>query len=129
MENFDSRCLPAGLRVFVDVLGVEKAIAVLTEQQGQIFYIPKEFTKDCVISKKLGEGVAEALCSKYPCEQYQVPMVEKVLIKIRNDDIVQSIRNGVSIQELVRRYKITRQQITSINRENQHTETQLTFNL
>lgn len=129
MENFDSRCLPAGLRVFVDVLGVEKAIAVLTEEQGQMFYVPKEFTENCILAEKLGADVAKWLCKNSVSPTYQVPMIDKVLIKIRNDDIVQSVRAGVSIQDLVRKYKITRQHITTILRDNKHTETQLTLKL
>ena len=112
----DLRALPAGIRAFVDVLGVEKAIGVLTEQGGQVFYIPKHPTPNCEFVKVFGMDMCMAL-SRYAEQQYQVPMLNKVLAQVRNQTIVDEVAKGTTIQELVKRFKITRQWINKILHE------------
>jgi hypothetical protein len=111
--HIDLRALPAGIRKFVEVLGAEKAIAVLTEQQGQMFYIPKHPCETNEFCKVFGVEMAKAL-SRYAEQQYQIPMLDKVLMQVRDQEIVAEVAAGTPIQALVKRFKITRQRITKI---------------
>ena len=52
-STIDLRALPHGLRRIVKHLGVEQTIAVLTEQQGQMFYIPEKPTEDHEVQRYL----------------------------------------------------------------------------
>ncbi|OHU85555.1 hypothetical protein BET10_08010 [Pseudoalteromonas amylolytica] len=127
--QIDLRALPAGIREFVKVMGVERAIAVLTEQQGQMFYIPKHPTPECAFVKAFGLDMCIAL-ERYAEQQYQIPMLHKVLVQVRDQTIVAEVANGTTIQELVRRFKITRQWITKILKEQgEYKEHQLEFKL
>ncbi|NOU50240.1 hypothetical protein HG263_06745 [Pseudoalteromonas sp. JBTF-M23] len=125
----DLRALPAGIREFVKVLGLEKTIAVLTEQQGQMFYIPKHPTPECEFVKVFGLDMCNAL-ERYAEQQYQIPMLHKVLVQIRDQIIVTEVANGTTIQQLVKRFKLTRQWITKILKEQgEYKEHQLEFKL
>ncbi|CAI86591.1 Mor transcription activator family protein [Pseudoalteromonas translucida] len=131
--TIDMRALPYGLRSIVKHLGVEKTIAILTEKQGQMFYIPKQPTADHEVVKIFGMDVVNELLAEYETKHYQMPMLHKVLMQIRNQEICKELDNKTStIQQLVMRFKITRQQITSIysayQDERAH-ETQLNLSL
>ncbi|TQF70724.1 Mor transcription activator family protein [Pseudoalteromonas luteoviolacea] len=45
---------------------------------------------------------------------YQIPKLDKILIQLRNTKIRQVFKQGASVQNLVRRYKLTRQMINLI---------------
>ncbi|PCK30431.1 Mor transcription activator family protein [Pseudoalteromonas piscicida] len=127
--NIDLRALPAGIRQFVKVLGVEKTIQLLSEHQGQMFYIPKAANPESHFVKIFGEEMCLALAN-YAETQYQVPMLNKVLIQLRDQVIVEEVKNGVTIQALVKRFGITRQWIMKIlNERNAYKEQQMEFKL
>jgi Mor family transcriptional regulator len=124
--EFDLKALPYGVRKIVEVLGVEQAINVLQEYQGQLFFIPEYPKPQHVVVQVFGQALADYWADLMPKQHYQVPMVDKVLMQIRNQRICQELDNKTStIQQLVRRYHITRQQITNIYREHDANKKQL----
>lgn len=131
--DLDLRALPQGLRRIVKHLGVEKTIAVLTEQQGQMFYIPEKLSDGHEVVKVFGKPLAQELIEANVGPSYQIPMLHKVLMQIRNQQICQALdAKTSSIQQLVERFKITRQHITSIYSAHQldaKHETQLDLSL
>lgn len=112
------RALPHGLQPIVRHLGVEKALALLQEHQGQLFYIPDVPKVTHEVVKVFGMPLVKEWSESHPFCSYQIPMAGKVLIQIRNREICDALDNKTShIQALVRRFGITRQQITSIYNE------------
>ena len=132
-SSIDLRALPHGLRRIVKHLGVEQTIAVLTEQQGQMFYIPEKPTDDHEVVKVFGKALVKELINANVGSSYQIPMLHKVLMQIRNQQICEALDTKTcNIQQLVKRFKITRQQVSSIysayQDERAH-ETQLNLSL
>ncbi|WP_233997892.1 Mor transcription activator family protein [Pseudoalteromonas sp. T1lg10] len=124
--DIDTRALPYGLRIIVEKLGAEQAITVLTEHQGQVFYIPPTPKKGDVVVKVFGQELAQLWAQQMGGGTYQVPMLNKVLMQLRNREICSALdKRECSIQELVRRFRITRQQITSIYAEHKQDRSQL----
>jgi len=131
--KLDLRALPYGLRKLVEILGVDKTIALLTEHQGQMFYIPRKPSANHEAVKIFGIELVQALVDEYENKHYQMPMLHKVLQQIRNQEICYALDNKTcSIQQLVKRFKITRQQVSSIYSTYQQErvgETQLNLSL
>ena len=116
--NIDIRALPHGLQPIVRHLGVELALTVLSEHQGQVFYIPDVPNKKHEVVKIFGLALVQEWSEHYPLCSYQIPMAAKVLIQLRNQEICQVLDDQSStIQALVKRFCITRQQITNVYNE------------
>jgi hypothetical protein len=123
--SIDIRALPHGLQPIVKHLGVEKALEVLAEHQGQVFYIPDVPTLCNEVVKVFGLALVKEWSEKYPFCSYQIPMASKVLIQIRNQEICAVLDAKTShIQALVKRFGITRQQITNIYNDHKQTSNQ-----
>ena len=116
--TIDTRALPAGLRIIVETLGVEQAIKLLAKHQGQVFYIPPVPDSSHEVVKECGIALARHWAKLTPMTGYQLPMAGKMLCSLRNQEICRALDNNeCSIQDLVRRFALTRQQITNIYRE------------
>ncbi len=124
--DIDLKLLPYGLRCVFEHMEFEYAMRVLQEYQGQMFFIPEYPNESHVIVKVFGQSLAEHLADKMPKQHWQVPMISKVLKQVRNQRICKALDNHThSIQQLVKKYKLTRQQITSIYREHRSCDAQL----
>lgn len=116
--SINPKALPAGLRVIVETLGVEQAIKLLTKHQGRVFYIPPVPDGSHEVVKECGITLARHWAKLTPMTGYQLPMAGKMLCSLRNQEICRALdSNECSIQDLVRRFALTRQQITNIYRE------------
>lgn len=124
--DIDLKSLPHGLRVVFEHLEFEYAMRVLQEYQGQMFFVPENPNDSHVIVQVFGQKLADHWAERMPKAHWQVPMVSKVLKQVRNQRICRALDNRThNIQQLVRKYKLTRQQITSIYREHRAAEPQL----
>ncbi|SFC04421.1 hypothetical protein [Pseudoalteromonas denitrificans] len=116
--ELDLRALPYGLRPIVQHLGVEKAISVLTKEQGQVMYIPEFPNEAHEVVKLFSLSLVKEWSQQYGQGPYQVPMLAKVLIQIRNKEICAALdENRATKLGLTRRFGITRQQIANIYNE------------
>ncbi len=124
--DIDLRILPYGVRKVVEVLGLDAALVVLHEQQGQLFFIPEFPDKTHRVVEVFGLELANYWADQMPKQHYQVPMVDKVMQQLRNQQICTELDNKTATkQQLVRRYRLTRQQITNIYREHKLATEQL----
>ncbi|MEC8325882.1 MAG: hypothetical protein VX100_07280 [Pseudomonadota bacterium] len=111
----DIKALPHSVQPLVKHLGIEKAVELLEENQGQIFYIPKTITKDAKICKVFGVKVVKEWFMLYRQAEFQIPMACKILKQLRDNKICSLIEeDNMPRHELVRQFKITRQQINTI---------------
>ncbi|MCF2855940.1 hypothetical protein L1286_00525 [Pseudoalteromonas sp. SMS1] len=111
--ELDVSLLPHGLRLFVVTMGLDDAVKALSEEQGNLFFIPDKPTPNHEFCKRFSVDMARAL-SNHAGSTYQIPKLDKILIQLRNIKIRQEFKKGVSVQNLVRRYKLTRQMINLI---------------
>lgn len=113
--SIDIRALPHGLQPIVKHLGLEKAITVLTQQQGQVMYIPEFPNEKHEVVKIFCLELVQEWSKRYGVGPYQIPMLAKVLIQIRNQEICAALdENRESKLGLTRRFGLTRQHIANI---------------
>ncbi len=121
--SIDVRALPHGLQPIVRHLGLQKAIKLLTVEQGQMFYIPEKPTATHHIVEVFGMELVTEWVERYPPGAYQIPMLGKILCQLRNKDICSALDDRTSsIQQLVKRFGITRQQITNIYNDHKQSD-------
>ncbi len=127
-RNIDIQILPHGLQPIVTHLGLAKTIAVLTHQQGQVMYIPPFPNKEHEVVKLFGLALVEEWATRYGVGPYQIPMLAKILIQLRNQEICVALdEKRESKLGLTRRFGLTRQHITTIynaHLDNPHLDSQ-----
>ncbi|ALU41917.1 Mor transcription activator family protein [Pseudoalteromonas rubra] len=115
--TIDLAVLPHGVRVYVAVLGVQKALKLLQEHQNRMFYIPAEPGPEHEFSKVFGTDLAMRIAQEHGCKSYQVPTAGKVLAQLRNRQIIEAYKAGAHVNQLVEQFGLTRQHITNLVRQ------------
>ncbi|ESP93676.1 Mor transcription activator family protein [Pseudoalteromonas luteoviolacea] len=113
MLHPDASLLPHGLRLFVKVMGLDDAVNASSEEQGNLFFIPDKPTPNHEFCKRFSVDMARALYN-HAGSTYQIPKLDKIMIQLRNIKLREDFKQGASVQDLVRRYKLTRQMINII---------------
>ncbi|MCG7550073.1 Mor transcription activator family protein [Pseudoalteromonas sp. Of7M-16] len=113
MFHPDASLLPHGLQLFLEVMGLDDAVNALSEEQGNLFFIPDKPTPNHEFCKRFSDDMARALYN-HAGSTYQIPKLDKIMIQLRNIKLREDFKQGASVQDLVRRYKLTRQMINLI---------------
>jgi len=108
-QQIDLRLLPHGVRKFVEVLGVDKAVALLKQHQLRMMYIPLNPAPEHEFCQVFGTELAAYLSETHGAKSYQIPKVDKVLLQFRNQEIINAHEQGAQVQALAEQYGLTRQ--------------------
>ncbi|WP_080928320.1 Mor transcription activator family protein [Pseudoalteromonas luteoviolacea] len=108
-HEIDLSLLPHGVRKFVEVLGVDRAVSLLKQHQLRMMYIPLNPRPEHEFCQVFGTELAMHLSENHGAKSYQIPKVDKVLLQFRNQEIIKAHEQGVPVQELAEQYGLTRQ--------------------
>lgn len=100
-------------KIIARAIGAEAAYKLLQQYGGQSFYISESPTSAHVASKKLGLDVHQALSQLWPNQEFELPVINYVEKRLRNDEIREDSKN-MTMRELIQKYHLTRYQIQKI---------------
>lgn len=100
-------------KVIARAIGPDAAYQLLQQYGGQSFYISASPTSKHVASKKLGIDVHRALAEIWPNQEFELPVVNNVEKRLRND-MIRDDATRLSMRELIIKYQLTRFQLQKI---------------
>jgi Mor family transcriptional regulator len=100
-------------KIIARAIGPEAAYKLLQQYGGQSFYISESPTAAHAASKKLGIEVHRALSQLWPNQEFELPVINYVEKRMRNDEIREDSKN-LTMRELIQKYQLTRYQIQKI---------------
>jgi hypothetical protein len=103
------------IRHLVEKLGMEVTFNFLNSHWHTKFFIPSTVSNKLI--ERVGDDVALTLVALYPGQHYQPPKPDKILELWRNHEIVRERNSGIKMEDLCKKYQITRQRINQIEHE------------
>jgi Mor family transcriptional regulator len=106
--------LPGELRAIADLIGLPAALRLVEARGGRRLYIPSGAAPEHALVQIVGEEAAAALCRAYAGECLEIPRAVGYATAVRNADIRQRRRQGVSQSTLAGEHRLTERQIRNI---------------
>ena len=103
------------IRKLAEQLGMQKTYNFLSAHWNEKFYIPSKPSKKLV--ERCGQDVAEVLVMLYPDQHYQPPKPDKIWESWRNHEILKDRGDGMLMEDVSKKYNLTRQRIGQIMKE------------
>ena len=104
------------------LLGPEVACRLLDIYGGTLLYIPSAAV-DHPLSAAIGEASARLLCARYGGSRLPIPLGHRLTLARRDAAIRQDRQNGLSIADLVKKYRLSRRRIFVILSSASHATT------
>lgn len=106
--------LPDSLREIGEALGMEAALAMLDKFAGIRLFIPKRIGTEHLLTKALGQEVAQHLSREFGGETLSIPRAARARRQVRNREIIRRYDGGESVRTLAGVYKLTERQLYTI---------------
>lgn len=113
LSTIDPDILPPQIRQLVALIGLPETFKLLQAKGGTQLRIPKLASRAEVLPEFLQDQSVELLCQAWAGKVIDVPKVDKILLQIRNQAIIQA-RSSQSANQLARSFDLTRRQIINI---------------
>ncbi|HYE35476.1 Mor transcription activator family protein [Methylocaldum sp.] len=109
----DNALLPPIVQEFVEVAGLEAALALVNAYGGTRLWFPSNPEPDHHLIKTLGEA-GYTLCARFALEWLDIPKCERALRAVRDAAIVEALREGRTQADVAREYGLTWRQVANI---------------
>jgi len=103
------------MRRLANIIGLPKTLLFLQKRGGTVFRFPL-LARDSLLAELIGYEYAALLVDSLGGEVWELPKADKILIKIRNQVILEA-RENHSNAELALMFDLTRRQIINIANE------------
>lgn len=114
--------IPAIVQRFIDVLGYDDAITIVTRWGGTTLYIPDtvDGALRSQLSRVLGPDKAVLLGRKIGGGSISIPMCARMIAAQRDAEIVARQSDGEAVRDLALRFRLTERHIYRILKEAQN---------
>ena len=109
--------LPRTLRDLAEIVGEAQALNLARAFGGQRITIPRDPSSSHPVAQAIGVEAARLLGHYYGSVQVEIPVCRALRVAQRNAEIRAARREGATISELARRYRLCRRSIFLALRE------------
>jgi len=111
LRQIDRNEWPKSINEIAEVIGDEAAMNLFVHFAGRHFRAPKDFIKNPTIISIIGEEKARIFSQVFGGEVFGFPMGHKQIIKIRNRQIIEAWKGGMTRGDIAQRHKLSDRQI------------------
>lgn len=116
-DQIDLDQLPESLSALAEMIGLSLSLALVKHYGGITLEVPKKIGDNHYLTKALGKKDALRFCEFYGGDRLYVPKVANALRRMRNRKIIQDYTEGLTIKELVRKYRLCDRQVWNVLKE------------
>ena len=99
------------------VVGFSATVRLAAHYGGRDLYVPREVSELHPIAKLIGVSALRRLCSEFPAgERIAVPTLNFAEIELRNKEILDMIRDGKTVVEIVGKTGLTKRRVEQLRK-------------